>query len=67
MDLKTLRLQAGLTQEEAAKLVYRTRETWAAYESGRSDPDPTVRELFETKTAALRDILTVERGKLGLK
>ena len=62
MDIKTLRKQAGLTQAEAASLAHRTRDTWAAYESGKVTPDRAVIELFEIKTATLR----AARGLLSL-
>ena len=62
MNLKALRRQAGLTQAEAAKLVSRTRSTFAAYESGKIEPDPAVSELFRIKTRVLRK----GRKELGL-
>ena len=53
MNLKVLREQAGLTQAEAAKLVFRTRDSWAAYESGRVEPDAAVVELFKRRVAIM--------------
>ena len=53
MNLKALREQAGLTQAEAAQLVHRTRDSWAAYESGRVEADKAVVDLFKIKTAPM--------------
>ncbi len=52
-DLKALREQAGLTQAEAAQLVHRTRDSWAAYESGRVEADDAVVDLFVRRTKGL--------------
>ena len=40
---------AGLTQTEAAALIYKTRGAWANYERGR-EMDPALWELFIIKT-----------------
>ena len=61
-SIKKLRLNAGLKQLEACRLVHRSRETWGAYETGRTEPDPAVVELFTLKVGPLIEA----RGKLGL-
>ena len=61
-DLKSLRKQAGLTQDEAAKLVSRSRDTWASYESGRTNSDGAVIRLFRLLVAPIIEA----RRKLGL-
>jgi DNA-binding XRE family transcriptional regulator len=45
------RVRAGLTQAEAANLVYlQTRQAWSAYESGRLQIPLVTWELFLIKT-----------------
>ena len=48
-ELKEARLKAGLTQEQAGKLVYRTTRHWQHMESGDRAIDPAVWELFQIK------------------
>lgn len=52
-DLRSLRKQAGLTQEEAAKMVFLTRSSWADYEGGRTSPSGAVCKLFEILTGPI--------------
>ena len=48
-ELKEARLKSGLTQAQAAKLVYRTTRHWQHMESGDRAIDPAVWELFQIK------------------
>jgi len=41
-----LRLEAGHTQEEAARLVHAHRVTWARWEDGTRKPDETALHLY---------------------
>jgi transcriptional regulator with XRE-family HTH domain len=50
--LKSARLRAGLTQAEAAALVYRTLSIWSKWETGRRPIDRAAFELFCLKTNA---------------
>lgn len=61
-NLKALREQAGLTQSDAAKMVFRSRDTWAAYESGKIVPDEAICTLFQI----LVDPIIESRRKAGL-
>lgn len=48
--LKALRVEQGLSQAEAAKLVRIAQRSWARYESGDRTPPDGVLELFCIKT-----------------
>jgi len=65
-DLKALRQQAGLTQVEAAELVHRSRDTWAAYESGKAVPDKAICSLFKILVKPIIKARAKARRKAGL-
>jgi putative transcriptional regulator len=43
------RQAAGLTQTEAAALIYKRLRAWQNWESGATDMDPALWELFKMK------------------
>ena len=45
------RAQAGLTQPEAAALIYSTKRTWQDWESGARRMHPAMMELWRIKAA----------------
>ena len=46
ITLKSARINAGLTQEEAAKLIGITKDTLGNYERGKSFPDvPVIKKI----------------------
>jgi DNA-binding transcriptional regulator YiaG len=50
-NIRTARVNAGLTQQEAAELVHRADSArWREWESGRHRMDSSVWELFLLKT-----------------
>lgn len=49
-DIRRARKAAGLTQEAAAKLVYKSTITWKTWESGMYKMAPDTWELFNLKT-----------------
>lgn len=49
-EIKAARLAAGLTQAEAAALVYRTKNMWQKWEYGDYPIDRGLFELFKLKT-----------------
>jgi putative transcriptional regulator len=51
-EIRAAREAAGLTQTEAAALVYKTCRAWQLYESGERSMDPAYWELFQQKVAA---------------
>ncbi len=48
-EIKAARKLAGLTQEQAAALVYVKRDGWIRWEKGRRDMHPAFWELFNMK------------------
>ncbi len=44
------RINAGLTQQQAAKKIYSTLRTWQHWEAGESRMHPGLWELFKIKT-----------------
>ena len=50
--IKAARHAAGLTQEEAAKLIYVTLRAWQRYEGAETPMHPAHFELFNLKTKA---------------
>ncbi|MDY0300304.1 MAG: helix-turn-helix transcriptional regulator [Trichlorobacter sp.] len=48
-ELRQAREAAGLSQAEAAEMVYRKRDTWQKWESGRLALDPACAEFFILK------------------
>lgn len=51
-QIKQSRLLAGLTQTEAAELIYKQCRAWQQYEAGDRKMDPAFYELFIIKTRA---------------
>lgn len=49
VEVKAARLAAGLTQTQAAALVYKTLSGWQRWEQGERDMDPALWELFLIK------------------
>lgn len=45
-DIKTARLKAGMTQQEAADLMRVHRRTWQRWESGKRETYPAYLEMF---------------------
>jgi len=60
--LRNIRLQAGLTQQEAATLARVSVRTWQEYESGRVDMHPHVLKAW---LDAVRPLSPVPRGRNG--
>ena len=48
-DIKQTRLDAGLTQLQASKLVYSSQKNWSDWESGNHKMHPAIYELFLIK------------------
>ncbi len=42
---------AGLTQKQAAALIYRSERAWQDWEGGQRTMDPQLWEVFQTKAA----------------
>lgn len=49
-EIKAARRECGLTQTEAAKIVYHTLRAWQEWEGGRYPMHPAIWELFLIKT-----------------
>ena len=52
-DVKSARAAAGLTQTQAAALIYKKLLAWQRYESGDRSMDVALYELFLIKTGQL--------------
>jgi DNA-binding transcriptional regulator YiaG len=52
-QIKQARGQAGLTQAQAAELIYKGLRTWQQWERGDRDMDPALFELFRLKTGQI--------------
>jgi DNA-binding transcriptional regulator YiaG len=50
-DIKKVRESAGLTQIQAAELIYSTRRTWQDWEAGINPMHPALWELFKLKVS----------------
>ena len=48
-DISSARKRAGLTQREAAALIYATQSAWEDWEQGRRRMHPALWELFRLK------------------
>lgn len=48
-EIKAARIAAGLTQTQAANLIYKKLRVWAMYESGEQTMDRAHWELFRLK------------------
>lgn len=49
-DIRAMREAAGLTQGQAAALIYRTARNWQQWEGGERRMDPALWELFRIKS-----------------
>lgn len=54
-QIKSERKKAGLTQSEAAKLIYKALRTWQQYEAGDREMDPAYWELFKIKSQQIKE------------
>ena len=53
-DVKSARAAAGLTQTQAAALIYKKLLAWQRYESGDRAMDYALYELFMLKTGQMK-------------
>lgn len=53
-EIVALRKSSGITQTEAANLVYSKLRTWQGYEWGENDMHPAMWELFKIKVKGLK-------------
>jgi transcriptional regulator with XRE-family HTH domain len=53
LAIRRARLMLGLTQGQAAALIYKTARTWISYETGRHAMDPVLFEVWLIKSAKL--------------
>ena len=60
-EIVSMRNAAGLTQEQAATLIYQSRATWINWETGFSKMNPAFFELFCLKTKKLIEKREKER------
>ena len=51
-DVKSARLAAGLTQKQAAAVIYKDIRAWQRYESGDRHMDAALYELFLLKVGS---------------
>jgi len=51
-EIRATRAAAGLSQNAAAKLLYKTGRVWQYWEAGERRMDPAFWELFRIKLAA---------------
>lgn len=49
-DVKSARIAAGLTQKQAAAVIYKDIRAWQRYEAGDRHMDAALYELFLLKT-----------------
>ena len=66
MKLKELRLEKGLTQEQAANLLGITRRTYLKYENNESNL-PKIKHKFIYETLNQYDFIDEEHGILSIK
>ena len=52
-NLREARIEAGLTQTQAASLVHVTTQAWQNWEAGDRTPHPAFVDLFEIKLRLL--------------
>jgi DNA-binding XRE family transcriptional regulator len=50
-QIKEVRKRAGLTQTQAAELIYSTKRTWQGWEAGINSMHPALWELFKLKVS----------------
>lgn len=53
-EIKSAREAAGLSQEAAAELLYRTARNWQQWELEERKMDPALWELFQIKSALIK-------------
>ena len=61
-QVREMRLQAELTQAEAAKVVHVSTRTWQKWEGATRRMHPAMVELFEIKTASRRAEVRARKG-----
>lgn len=54
LAIRRARLLAGLSQAQAAALIYKTARMWINYEQGRSPMDYLIWEIFQTRAARVQ-------------
>ena len=64
-EIKSLRLEAGLTQQQAAELIYCSVGAWKKWESGDREMHRAFFELFKIKSEC-KGHETLERGIDGI-
>lgn len=58
ISLKAARVNAGLTQDEVAKITKKSKSTIVSYEKGRTSPDITVgKKLAELYGVSIEDLI----------
>lgn len=64
-DVKSARAAVGLTQTQAAALIYKKLLAWQRYESGNRSMDVALYELFMLKTGQIDigQFTKLERGR----
>lgn len=62
-DIRTARERAGLTQKQAANLIYATLRGWQFWEAGHRRMNPGLWELFQSKLISSRVRKMVDNGK----
>ena len=62
-DVKSARAAVGLTQTQAAALIYKKLLAWQRYESGDRAMDRALYELFMLKTGQIDIGQFTERGR----
>lgn len=53
-EIKTARIEAGLTQKEAGQLIHYSARTWEKWEAGARAMTPAAWELFKMKSQEIR-------------
>lgn len=56
-EIRAARKAAGLTQERAGALIYKSLRTWEAWEGGQNVMDPAFWELWQIKAKGLGELL----------
>ncbi len=68
LTLKALRVNHGMTQEEAAKAVGVSEYTWSNYERGKSFPNvPTIKSIEKAFNVTYSDIIFCPNIRLNRK
>lgn len=53
LEIKQARIDVGLTQTQAAELIYKSIRTWQQWEKGDREMDAAFFELFKIKSSML--------------